>query len=82
MVCSLTLTLRTGRLVLHSYEDSLTGNTVHVYASARFEIVKVGGSPTTCEFQANKLQVVKVDASHSTFNTVGGNQTNETAIDR
>ena len=44
--------------------------------------VKVGGSPTMCEFRADKLlEVVKIDASHSTFNSVGGNQTNETVID-
>ena len=52
MVCSSTLTLRTcpflfdtddtvGHLVLRSYKDSLAGNTVHVYASTRFEIVEM-----------------------------------------
>ena len=35
-----------------------------------------------CEFRADKLlEVVEIDASHSTFNSVGGNQTNETVID-
>ena len=46
-------------------------------------VVKVGGSPTMREFQANKLlQVAEIDASHSTFNAVGGNQTNVTVIGR
>src|SRR5882762_8863259 len=30
-----------GCLMLCSYKDSLAGNTVHVYTSARFEIIKV-----------------------------------------
>jgi hypothetical protein len=30
-----------GRLVLCSYKDSFSGNTVHVYASTRFEIVEM-----------------------------------------
>jgi hypothetical protein len=52
MVCSSMLTLRTcpflfdtddtvGHLVLRSYKDNFTGNTVYVYASARFEIIEM-----------------------------------------
>lgn len=62
MVCSSTLTLRTGRLVLHSYKDSLAGNTVHVYASARFEIVKV--NKTVLRYEVDDAMLLRYLHSH------------------
>jgi hypothetical protein len=51
-----------GRLVLRSYKDSLAGNTVHVYASARFEIIKV--NETVFRYEVDDAMLLRYLHSH------------------